>query len=152
MGEGTTCGRNEAAHDQLDGSAALLTERTLLKALPTGLEPWIEPWLRRAVAENQVLEVNGAESAAAARCRVLVSFIEAAREWLDSEVDVAEAAEVTGCCEETVRRKVREGVLPDRRPAARGRHRVRRGDLSSLGRHYDAAADAVRLAATREAR
>jgi hypothetical protein len=115
------------------------------------VEPWLVAWLKRAEEENAVLRANGAEALAAARCRVLVQFIEAAREWLDAEVDVAEAAEATGRCEETIRRAVRSGTLADRRPGGRGRHRVRRGDLPSIG-SYDPAADAVRLATKRGAR
>ena len=64
---------------------------------------------------------------------------------------MADAAEATGRCEETIRRAVRSGTLADRRPGGRGRHRVRRGDLPSIG-SYDPAADAVRLATKREAR
>lgn len=124
---------------------------SVLPDLPKGLEPWIAAWIRRAEEENRLLVENGAEAAAAARCRLLVLFIESAREWLDAEVDVAEAAEVTGRCEETVRRALRAGALPDRRPAGRGHHRVRRGDLPALTRGYDPAADAVRLAGRRGA-
>jgi hypothetical protein len=124
---------------------------SVLPDLPKGLEPWMAAWIGRAEEENRVLRENGAEAAAAGRCRLLVQFVEAAREWLDAEVDVAEAAEVTGRCEETVRRAVRAGELPDRRHAGRGRHRVRRGDLPALTRGYDPAADAVRLAGLRGA-
>jgi hypothetical protein len=124
----------------------------VLPELPKGLEPWMEAWIHRAEDENRVLRENGAEAAAAARCRLLVQFIGEAREWLDAEVDVAEAAAVTGRCEETVRRALRAGALPDRRPAERGRHRVRRGDLPALTRGYDPAADAVSIAAKRGAR
>jgi hypothetical protein len=105
-------------------------------------------WIEQVLGENKVLRENGADIAAAARCRVLVQFVEAAREWLDAEVDVAEAAEAAGRCEETIRRAVRSGTLADRRPGGRGRHRVRRGDLAKI-RAYDPAADAVRLATRR---
>jgi hypothetical protein len=68
---------------------------TVLPELPEGLEPWIAAWIRQVEEETRVLRENGAELAAAARCRVVVQFIAAAREWLDAEVDVAEAAEAT---------------------------------------------------------
>lgn len=121
-------------------------------SFPAGLEPWLRDWVREALAESRVLAANGAEGHARARCRVIVSLVEAARGWLDTEVDVTEAAETTGCCEETIRRAVRAGALPDRRPEGRGRHRVRRGDLAALGAGYDPASDAVDLAARRAAR
>ena len=124
----------------------------MLPELPEGLEPWITAWIRRVEEENCVLRENGAKIAAAARCRAVVQFIEAAREWLDAEIDVAEAAEATGRCEETVRRAVRNGDIPDQRPGGRGRHRVRRGDLAALARRYDPAADAVALAGRRGGR
>jgi hypothetical protein len=120
--------------------------------LPRGLDPWIGSLIERELAENRVLVGNGAMVQVTARCRLLVSLVKAAREWLDAEIDVAEAAETAGRCEETIRRAVRAGSLPDRRTNSRGRHRVRRGDLPMLTSGYDPAADAVRLAAKREAR
>jgi excisionase family DNA binding protein len=113
------------------------------------LPPWLVEWAHEANRETSVLLANGAREAAASRCRLLVQFVEAAREWLDAEVDVTQAALAAGCGEETVRRWVRDGVIPDHRPGRRGRHRVRRGDLSALGHGYDPAADALNLAAQR---
>lgn len=86
---------------------------------------------------------------AVATGRVLVSFIESAGEWLDAEVDTAQAAAEAGCSEETVRRAVRDQRLESRRSTERGHNRIRRGDLGTLQKGYDPAADAVALSARR---
>ena len=47
---------------------------------------------------------------------------------LDEEIDIHEDAREKGVWEETIRRAVRDGRIPDRRANPKGRHRVRRGD------------------------
>jgi hypothetical protein len=100
-----------------------------------------------------VLRENGAEEAAAARSALIQKLLAAASAWLDAKIDVAEAAQTTGWCEESIRRAVREGILPDHRPNPRGRHRIRRGDLQKFatrrGRPYDPNADAQDIARRR---
>lgn len=121
--------------------------------LPDGLSPWLETFVREALSDTHVLRVNGAEEAATARTALIKKLLASASGWLDAEIDVAEAAQITGLCEETVRRAVREGILPDRRRNPRGRHRIRRGDLQKFatprGRPYDPNADAQDIARRR---
>ena len=73
--------------------------------------------------------------------------------WLDAEIDVDEAAQVTGVCRETIRRSIRNGDLPDRRPKRKGPHRIRRGDLRGLDapkrEPYDPRTDAQDIARLR---
>ena len=77
----------------------------------------------------------------------------AVRRWLDTEIDVDEAARVTGVCRETIRRNLRSGHLPDRRPRQKGRYLIRRGDLHLFATNrrapYDPEADAQDIATLR---
>ena len=121
--------------------------------LPEGLPPWLAAFVQEAQRETDTLRDNGAEQAAVARTALLRKLLDAARAWLDAEIDTAVAARETGVCEETIRRAVREGRIPDRRANPRGRHRVRRGDLERIadfpGRPYDPDADAQDIARLR---
>ena len=121
--------------------------------LPDGLPDWLATFVRKALRETETLFENGAQQAATARGALIHRLLAAAHTWLDSEIDVNEAANSMEVCEETIRRAVRDGNLPDRRPRSRGRHRIRRGDLEKLathsGRPYDANADAQDIARLR---
>ena len=72
---------------------------------------------------------------------------------LDAEIDIHEAAREKGVHEETIRRAVRDGRIPDRRANPKGRHRVRRGDLNrvadSPAPSYDPVTDAQGIAQLR---
>jgi hypothetical protein len=117
------------------------------------LPPWLRCFVREADQETETLRLNGAQEAAAARTALLAKLVAAARAWLDAELDTGEAARELGTCEETVRRAVRAGRLPDCRPNPKGRIRVRRGDLAKLAPakagSYDAIADAQSIAQLR---
>jgi len=121
--------------------------------LPDGLPPWLAAFVQEAQGETDTLRQNGAEQAAAARTALLRRLLDAARAWLDAEIDVHQAAQEKGVCEETVRRAVRDGRIADRRANPRGRHRVRRGDLERIAdsptRPYDPGADAQDIARLR---
>ena len=122
-------------------------------SLPDGFPPWLVAFVLEAQRETDTLRENGAEQAAAARLALLRKLLTAAATQLDAEIDIHEAAREKGVCEETIRRAVREGRIPDRRANPKGRHRVRRGDLDrvadSPGRPYDATADAQSIAQLR---
>ena len=121
--------------------------------LPDGLPPWLAVFVLEAQRETDTLQENGAEQAAAARAAVLKRLLGAAQAWLDAELDANQAAIETGRCEETIRRAVREGAIPDRRANPRGRHKIRRGDLQKLAAPstgpYDPGADAQDIARLR---
>jgi hypothetical protein len=121
--------------------------------LPDGLPPWLAAFVFEAQRETDMLRENGAEQAAAARFALLRKLVAAAQTYLDTELDAAEAALETGRCEETIRRAVRDGAIPDRRPTPRGRHKIRRGDLQKLAvppaHPYDPDADAQDIARLR---
>jgi hypothetical protein len=121
--------------------------------LPPGLPPWLAAFVADAQRETDTLRENGAEQAAAARTALLRRLRDAARDWLDAEIDIHKAAQEKGVCEETIRRAVRDGRIPDRRTNPRGRHRVRRGDLErvadSPARPYDPVTDAQSIAQLR---
>ncbi len=121
--------------------------------LPDGLPPWLAAFVLEARRETDTLRDNGAEQAVTARLALLRKLVAAARIYLDTELDAAEAALETGRCEETVRRAVRDGTIPDRRANPKGRHRVRRRDLRKLAAPssglYDPAADAQDIARLR---
>ncbi len=122
-------------------------------SVPNGLPPWLAAFLLEAQRETDALRENGAEQAAAARSTLLRKLVAAAQAYLDAELDAREAASETGRCEETIRRAVRDGTIPDRRPNPCGRHRIRRGDLQKLAapdaRPYDPDADAQDIARLR---
>jgi hypothetical protein len=119
----------------------------------SGLPSWLACFVHDAVQETETLCQNGAEQAAAARTALLRKLVAAARAWLDAELDTGAAAWETGVCEETIRRALRDGRIPDRRANPTGRHRVRRGDLLRIadgGRPpYDPTADAQSIAQLR---
>ena len=121
--------------------------------LPEGLPPWLAAFVLEAQRETDTLRDNGAEQAAAARVALLRKLITAAAAQLDEEIDIHEAAREKGVCEETIRRAVRDGRIPDRRANPKGRHRVRRGDLQKLAAPptgpYDPGADAQDIARLR---
>ncbi len=121
--------------------------------LPDGLPLWLAAFVLEAQRETDTLRDNGAEQSAAARTALLKKLLGAAQAWLDAELDAAEAALEMGRCEETIRRAVRDGTIPDRRTNPKGRHRVRRGDLQKLAappsRPYDPDADAQDIARLR---
>ena len=127
--------------------------RTATNLSPDGLPSWLAAFVREALQETDTLRENGAEQAAAARAALLRKLLGAAYAWLDAELDPHEAAQETGRCEETIRRAVRAGAIPDRRANPRGRHRIRRGDLQTVAppesRPYDATADAQSIAQLR---
>jgi hypothetical protein len=121
--------------------------------LPDGLPPWLTAFVLEAQRETDTLRDNGAEQAAAARTALLKKLVAAAQSYFDTELDAGEAAIETGRCEETIRRAVRDGTIPDRRANPKGRHRVRRGDLQKLAApptgRYDPDADAQNIARLR---
>lgn len=122
-------------------------------ALPDGLPPWLAAFIHEAQRETDTLRDNGAEQAAAARLALLKKLVAAAASQLDEEIDIHEAAREKGVCEETIRRAVRDGRIPDRRANPKGRHRVRRGDLNRVaetpGPPYDPITDAQGIAQLR---
>ncbi len=83
--------------------------------LPDGLPPWLAAFVLEAQRETDTLRDNGAEQAAAARLALLRKLLTAAAAQLDEEIDIHEAAREKGVCEETIRRAVRDGRIPDRR-------------------------------------
>ena len=121
--------------------------------LPEGTPPWLAAFVLEAQRETDTLRDNGAEQAAAARTALLKKLVAAAQVYFDAELDAGEAAQETGRCEETIRRAVRDGTIPDRRGNPKGRHRVRRGDLQKLAATptgpYDPGADAQDIARLR---
>src|SRR5438093_1597773 len=92
--------------------------------LPEGIPPWLAAFVLEAQRETNTLRENGAEQAAAARAAVLRKLVAAAQAYFDAELDAGEAASETGRCEETIRRAVRGGTIPDRRPNPSGAPRT----------------------------
>jgi len=109
--------------------------------LPDGLPPWLAAFVLEAQRETDT------------RLALLRKLLTAAAAQLDEEIDIHEAAHEKGVCEETIRRAVRDGRIPDRRANPKGRHRVRRGDLNrvadSPSRPYDPTTDAQGIAQLR---
>lgn len=121
--------------------------------VPSGVPPWLAAFVLEAQHETDTLRENGAEQAAAARLALLRKLLTAADTHLDAEIDIHEAAKERGVCEETIRRAVRAGAIPDRRANPRARHKIRRGDLGKLAapetRPYDPTTDAQSIAQLR---
>ena len=121
--------------------------------LPDGLPAWLRRFVRDALTETTTLRENGAEGAVAARMAVLRKLVHAADVWLNEELDTAAAAQERGCAEETIRRAVREGRVPDRRVNPKAHIAIRRRDLQQLAApgtdSYDAIADAQDIARLR---
>jgi excisionase family DNA binding protein len=131
----------------------MATPLTSTATLPHGLPPWLVAFVDEALRENRTLAENGAGQAVTARETLLQKLIAAAQQYLDGQITVEEAAAILGRHPETIRRAVRTGALPDGRTKARGRHRIRRGDLEALAapnfRTYDPNADAQDIARRR---
>jgi len=121
--------------------------------LPQGTPPWLAAFVLEAQRETDALRENGADQAAAARLALLRKLVAAVAAHLDAEIDIHEAAREKGVHEETIRRAVRDGRIPDRRANPKGRHRVRRGDLNRVaetaGPPYDPITDAQGIAQLR---
>jgi len=121
--------------------------------LPEGLPPWLAAFVLEARHETETLRENGADQAASARMALLKKLVAAAAAWLNAELDTATAAEETGWCEETIRRAVRDGAIPDSRTNRKDHIRLRRGDLQKLAAPqpspYDPRADAQDIARLR---
>ena len=121
--------------------------------LPDGLPPWLAAFISEALRETDTLRENGADQAASARMALLKKLVAAAAAWLNAELDTVTAAEETGRCEETIRRAVRDGAIPDSRANRKDHIRVRRGDLQKLAASqpgpYDPSADAQDIARLR---
>ena len=121
--------------------------------LPDGCPAWLSAFVRDALAETATLQENGAETVVVARMAILQRLVRAADIWLNQELDTAAAAQETGTCEETIRRAVREGRIPDRRANPKARITVLRRDLQKLAAaetdSYDAIADAQDIARLR---
>lgn len=128
---------------------------TTVGEIPAGLDGWLVDFIQESARETDLLAENGAQEAAQARTTQLRKLLEAARSHLDAEIDVREAAELAGRSEETIRRAIRDGDLPDLRSNPRGHHRTRRGavrELENRGRgkgKYDPVADAQDIAKLR---
>lgn len=123
-----------------------------LPGIPVGLDEWLVEYLHKADSETQVLRENGAIGQAAARDALVRGLLHCATEYFEQEVTVSEAAGLLGQCEETVRRAIREGRLPDNRKQPRGHHRVKRRDVVSVARgnrKYNPVADAQDIAKLR---
>jgi len=114
---------------------------------------WLATFIRDAERENETLTENGAAHAVAARVALLNRLRASAKEYLDTEITVEEAAALLGRHPETIRRAVRNGSLPDGRAKARGNIRIRRGALEALATPrrgtYDPIADAQDIAQRR---
>jgi len=121
--------------------------------VPDGCPAWLSAFVRDALAETAILRQNGAEGAVAARMAVLRKLVHAVDIWLNEELDTAAAAREKGCGEETIRRAVRGGVLPDRRANPNGHIKILRRDLHRVADPgtppYDPNADAQDLARLR---
>ncbi len=78
--------------------------------LPDGLPDWLATFVREALRETETLHENGAHQAATARGALIHRLLAAAHTWLDSEIDVSEAASSMGVCEETIRRPPSEAA------------------------------------------
>jgi hypothetical protein len=121
--------------------------------LPQGTPPWLAAFIHEAQRETDTLRDNGADQAAAARLALLRKLVAAVTAHLDAEIDIHEAAREKGVHEETIRRAVRDGRIPDRRANPKGRHRVRRGDLNRVADSpappYDPVTDAQGIAQLR---
>lgn len=129
-------------------------EPTCEVRIPERLPRWLEVFVRDALKDNDTLIANGARHAAVARAALMNRLIEAAVAYQETEVDVGQAAVLTGRHPETIRRAVKAGTLPDRRTTPRGHHRIRRADLETIGLKgrrapYDPHEDARQLLARR---
>src|SRR5690349_20097740 len=83
--------------------------------LRSGLPDWMFEVAHSTMTDVSILLDNGADQAAHIRVSMVLKFVDAEKKWSDEEVDVEEAASLTGVCEETIRRKVRSGQLSSTR-------------------------------------
>lgn len=120
---------------------------------PVAAPDWMKAFFSQAVHENEVLLVNGATQAFAARKALLEQLAGRVMEWCETEVDVRTAAQLSGVCDETIRRRIRAGKLNGEPKTGRGRHRIKRGQLLKVdqvgSKGYDPIADAQNIAQLR---
>ena len=110
-------------------------------SLPAGVP---EPFCRFAgdLAERcEQLHRHGAQEGAASVRAVHEDFLKMLSGWLDETVSTTEAAAMFSCSPETVRRRLRDGRLPDRRRDHSGPHKIRRGDVITFDSHQDGSYD-----------
>lgn len=113
----------------------VVTPRDPLADLAAGLREEAALFRRRGLEREARLEESIAEDVEAA-----------VRDYRREELTVAEAAAESGYSEKSLRRMVREGRIPDRRPSGSqgGAIRIRRRDLPRKpGAERDAVSDAV---------
>ena len=114
--------------------------------LRAGVQTWLVDFARETMQEVEILLENAADNAAHIRVSMLLKLLGREKKWSDEEVTVEEAANLTGVCEETIRRKTRDGSLASSRNGERGHLHIRRGDLAAVEqkrrRAYDGVADA----------
>lgn len=119
-------------------------------SLLDGLDRWLHDFILDMRRETETLAANGVTEAVVARTRMIDCLLRAARAWLGEEIEVAEAARLAGCCEETIRRKVRQGKVLAQRTGERGHIRLPRAAARALAPSsraaYDASADARGIA------
>lgn len=117
--------------------------------------PWVPDFIGSVREENDIMHRAGASEVASIREKVLEKFIQHMTEWLEADVGTREAAELSGCCEETIRRKHRAGGLGARQAGPRGRIQLTReaalrNRSKSIDRRsaigYDPRADARNIA------
>lgn len=122
---------------------------------PPHCEPWLAEVIEQAAKDTGVLWDNGAEASAKAREALLKQVVVAYERWQKETITVAEAAEMTGKSQETIRRQVRKGRLPAGRNSDQGHIRIRRGDVQRLEQRktkkYNPLADAQDIARARRA-
>ena len=109
--------------------------------------------VQRCVAEilakaKEFREAFGAEPQARSLEWAALKIEEALRDESDHLLTLAQAAELSGYHPDSLARMVRDGQIPDLRPAnSKGPIRIRRGDLPiKPGQHHTPSADARELA------
>lgn len=126
---------------------------TLASEIPDGLDSWLVEFVGEALAETGILFDNGAIPSATARESLLRKLIQCATAYFNQSVGVEEAAATLGISQETVRRRVRDGSLPDERENPRGHIRIKRRELVKVARsrerRYDPIPDAQDVAKLR---
>jgi hypothetical protein len=120
--------------------------------LPHGVDEWLVAYCLEVEQENVILRENSADRQVAAREAMLKKLVEHATAYYHAEIGTGEAAEILGVNEETVRRRVRSGDLPDGRENPRGHHKIKRGAVRAQRagmKEYDPLADAQEVARLR---
>ena len=97
--------------------------------LPAGVPEPLRSFVEDLADRYELLERYGAQEAATSIKAVREDLVEVVKGWLDGTVSTTEAAAMLSCTPETVRRHLRDGKLPDRRPDRSGPHKIRRGDV-----------------------